>query len=296
MPKRFIPHSTIYHSPQSARNATRTADRGTSTARIASSQGPATGNKARATPPREARSARSTRSRRPAIGSKTSDTRLSTFSRRATTMLLLAVVAMVVMPGSVAWVTHNRTLPPVTIWTSRYDGHTMVHVYKSDTSQVVTIPMSDYIINVLAAELPSNAPTAALQAASIVARTYVIDQQHIRSAHGTAGSNLAFTHGADVSDNAAYDLPWMTVAAQQATYKNAYLWVVARYRSAVLKTDGQILVKHSTALPMTAKSAQQLNLSEATNLANHGWTATRLLQKFFPGANLGLDQQSLPPS
>ncbi|MCL6637120.1 MAG: SpoIID/LytB domain-containing protein [Alicyclobacillus sp.] len=157
-------------------------------------------------------------------------------------ILLLAGVwtAMVGIPGAAAWVVHRPTAGSVAAWLDSVDAHTPVRVYRMETGDVVTLPLNDYLVNVLAAEVSPDAPPDALAAAAVAARTYVIRALTHPQA---SGPTFAAQRGADVTDSAQLDLPWRTIADQERQFGAHQAAYTARFQQAVLATDGQILTQ-----------------------------------------------------
>ncbi|MCL6631815.1 MAG: SpoIID/LytB domain-containing protein [Alicyclobacillus herbarius] len=155
--------------------------------------------------------------------------------------LLVAVVffAMVVLPGVVAATVHQArgAADPLASWSTSRDAQATVRVYETKVKTVVEVPRNEYLLGVLAAEINPNAPMAALQAAAIAARTYVVHAQQVK----TKGRTDAAVHAADVTDNSAVDLPWLPETDWPQTFGDDAGVVKARLEQAVLSTDGIIL-------------------------------------------------------
>ena len=166
-------------------------------------------------------------------------------------LLLAAFVGLIGVPTLIALsVNRDHRLPVLALITTR-DAQDTLLVYRWNEGKVVRVPLSEYLVNVLAAEISPRAPMSALQAAAIAARTYAIrSTQHQLFSTPT----FAQSHGADVTDNGVLDLPWLTAAQQQARFGSQANADIVRYQQAVASTDGQILTYQSE--PILAFSFQ----------------------------------------
>ncbi|MCL6593110.1 MAG: SpoIID/LytB domain-containing protein [Alicyclobacillus sp.] len=160
---------------------------------------------------------------------------------RATLLLLGVWAAIVGLPSAAAWVVHRPTAGSVAAWMDSMDAHTPVRVYRMATGDVVTLPLNDYLVNVLAAEVSPDAPPDAMAAAAVAARTYVLRALTHPQA---SGPTFAAQRGADVTDSAQLDLPWRTIAEQERLFGPRQAAYTARFQQAVLATDGFILTQN----------------------------------------------------
>lgn len=149
----------------------------------------------------------------------------------------LAFLAIVVVPTGVAVAFKQpRTQPSIEAWLHAADEKTSIAVYQMQTGSVLHMPLGEYVMDVLAAELPPTTPMSALQAAAITARTYAVRSMAIAPAQ-----SLAQRHGAAVTDSGSLDLPVQTEAQQAVRFGTQLNAALARYQAAILATDGQIL-------------------------------------------------------
>lgn len=157
---------------------------------------------------------------------------------RGWTILSVAIAwgAIVALPGLVAVVRHGGIASTsASAWLTSPDANTFIRVYRINTGQIVTLPLANYLINVLAAEMSPNAPLPALEAAAVAARTYAV---HALTA---PVSTYAKEHGADVTDSPLLDLPWLNTAQQKQRFGSQQAWAVLHYEQAIFATDGQVL-------------------------------------------------------
>jgi len=141
-------------------------------------------------------------------------------------LILVIIPALIVSIWG--WLT-----PPPSILDSPYE----VAVYITSTSQVLMIPLEEYVAGVVAAEMPASFSTAALEAQAIAARTYAA---HRASKFGGAGCSQHSL--ADICDDPAHCQAFLPLEALQLKWGlvsfNEYH---TRIRRAVESTVGQII-------------------------------------------------------
>ena len=139
-----------------------------------------------------------------------------------------------------------RTADPI-------DAQTTVTVLQA--GQVRTLPLSDWLWGVLAAEMPASVEPEALRAQAVAARTYILERQaHRPSAHPDA----------DVCDDPACCTAWYDAEAMAEKWGAEAEANTRRVSAAVADTDGEILtydgapiraVFHSSSAGQTESSA-----------------------------------------
>ncbi|MCF8567181.1 SpoIID/LytB domain-containing protein [Alicyclobacillus tolerans] len=166
----------------------------------------------------------------------------------------LAFVGMVLIPSAIAVLTHRGQTEPVLSWVSSKDARVPIKVLEWNRGKVVTMPLNDYVLDVVAAEMNPSAPIAALEAAAVAARTYAI--RSMLPIPPGVQPTFAQSHGANVTDNATLDLPWLTTAQQEDKFGKADAVLTLRLEQAVQATDGQVLTYHGSPIVafMTALS------------------------------------------
>ena len=152
--------------------------------------------------------------------------------------LLCAFLVLVGVP-SVSAITMNRGVHmEVLNFVHTRDAQTSIRVLRWKHNDVVQMPLNDYLVNVLSAEMSPTAPFPALEAAAIAARTYAIRAMQPQL---FVTPTFAQTHAADVTDNPELDLPWLTSAEQQQVFKVQAGVDTLRLQQAVAATDGLVL-------------------------------------------------------
>lgn len=78
-----------------------------------------------------------------------------------------------------------------------------ISVYRADLKRIVTMPLSQYVEGVVAAEMPASFGDEALKAQAVVARTYVVKRMRL-----FGGPGLPLRPGADVSTDPLEGQAW----------------------------------------------------------------------------------------
>lgn len=158
-------------------------------------------------------------------------------------VLLTVVIVWATLRFSDARETHSDSI----------DAATKITVRRGDA--VETIPLSEWLPGVLAAEMPASFAPEALRAQAVAARTYILNRAaHRPSAHPDA----------DVCDDPACCTAWLSEAAMAEKWADGTAANRARIQAAVADTDGEILlyagepiraVFHSSSAGQTESSA-----------------------------------------
>lgn len=121
--------------------------------------------------------------------------------------------------------------PPPAVWdTTQSPGGTTVRLLQPD-GQVTTLDLEDYLVGVLAAEMPASFESAALEAQAVAARTYALS-------HQAKGPHLP---QADVCTDFACCQAYL--ATPPASWGAATKEYSEKLRSAVDATAGQVLTQ-----------------------------------------------------
>lgn len=151
----------------------------------------------------------------------------------------LIIIILVIIPALIVGIWGWRT-PPPSILDSPYE----VAVYITSTAQIVMMPLEEYVVGVVAAEMPAAFAPAALEAQAIAARTYAARRVREFGGGGCNGHPLA-----DICDNPAHCQAYLPLEALQLKWGlvgfNEYY---TRIRHAVENTVGQILTYRGQAI------------------------------------------------
>lgn len=147
--------------------------------------------------------------------------------RLATGALLLLIAFILGLPFLLSRQIPARFFPGVTI----------VRVYLHQENKVKPMQLEDYLVGVVAAEMPAEFPLEALKAQAVAARTYVVKRL------GAGGVANPLHPGADVCDDHRHGQAWLSREELKnrwgtLSYYNYYYKV----KRAVDETKGQVLV------------------------------------------------------
>jgi len=150
--------------------------------------------------------------------------------RRLATGAILLIIALILgLPFLL-----NRQIPA-----RFFPGVTIVRVFIHNENKIKPMQLEDYLVGVVAAEMPAEFPPEALKAQAVAARTYIVKRM---GAGGEAVANPLHP-GADVCDDPRHGQAWLS----REDLKNR--WGTLRYynyyykvKKAVDETRGQTLV------------------------------------------------------
>lgn len=164
--------------------------------------------------------------------------------------ILLAVVALwlclIVLPVAMAY-TGQEMGTAHEQWTETQgglnqdseDGKTLVQVYDKQQGKVVEMTLQDYLVGVVAAEMPASFEEEALKAQAVAARSYTVS----RMKENSQNENLYEQHqGADVCTDYHHCKAFLTPAERRQRYGANYEQYEQKVEQAVAQTDGQIAV------------------------------------------------------
>lgn len=111
-----------------------------------------------------------------------------------------------------------------------------IKIYHHATGKIETMPLEEYIIGVVAGEMPAAFPSEALKAQAIAARTYMAQRL-------VAGGIENPTHpGADICDDHRHGQAWLSKEEMKERWGTAgYLRYYPKIKLAVQATEGQVL-------------------------------------------------------
>lgn len=145
-------------------------------------------------------------------------------------LVLLAVVAAVAFPDAARDYV-QRALDP-----GEQEIRTDVRMYRHQTGEIINLSLEDYLIGVVAAEMPANFHSEALKAQAVSARTYVLKRLLAGGVANTAHP------GADACDDPRRGQGWLSREELRERwgiwdyYRNYY-----KIKRAVVATEGLTL-------------------------------------------------------
>lgn len=108
-----------------------------------------------------------------------------------------------------------------------------VAVYRSAQQKIETVPLEEYVIGVVASEMPAKFEMEALKAQSLAARTYIVRQL-------LAKENPSVPKGANVTDTQMNQV-YKNDAELRVLWGGDYDWKMKKVTEAVQATRGQII-------------------------------------------------------
>jgi stage II sporulation protein D len=108
-----------------------------------------------------------------------------------------------------------------------------VAVYRSKEKKVEHIPLEEYVIGVVAAEMPAEFELEALKAQALTARTYIVKQM-------INDQPISLPKGANVTDTVMHQVYYSDEELRRI-WGTDYEWKIKKITEAVRATQGQIL-------------------------------------------------------
>lgn len=118
-----------------------------------------------------------------------------------------------------------------------------VAVYRTQQQQLQTLPLEEYVVGVVASEMPADFEMEALKAQALTARTYIIQQLMNEE-------KLGVPDGADVTDTVTHQV-YKSDKELRELWKGEYSWKIEKVRKAVQETNGQILTFNGSPIDAT---------------------------------------------
>jgi stage II sporulation protein D len=154
----------------------------------------------------------------------------------AATLLIPAVLVLPFKDGKASGklgIDLTQATPTKESSASSRDAAVEVAVYRSSKSTIENVLLEDYLVGVVAAEMPADFNKEALKAQALTARTYIVKKM-------LSKDNLGVPKGAEVTDT-TFNQVYMNDAEQRKNWKADYEWKKKKILDAVRSTSGQIL-------------------------------------------------------
>jgi stage II sporulation protein D len=123
------------------------------------------------------------------------------------------------------------------------DSSVTVSVYRTQKSKIETVPLENYLVGVVAAEMPADFNEEALKAQALTARTYIVKKM-------VSKDTIGVPKGAQVSDS-ILNQAYMSDDEMHRNWGNDYNWKHKKILDAVRSTSGQILTYKGEAIQAT---------------------------------------------
>ncbi|MGE1164490.1 stage II sporulation protein D [Peribacillus simplex] len=109
-----------------------------------------------------------------------------------------------------------------------------VSVYRTNTKEIENIPLEEYVVGVVASEMPISFELEALKAQSLAARTFLVKQM-------LSNSKINLPDGTDITDNIQYHQVYKNKKELANEWQENYKKNISKIQRAVEATKGQIL-------------------------------------------------------
>ncbi|WP_066399599.1 stage II sporulation protein D [Cytobacillus eiseniae] len=108
-----------------------------------------------------------------------------------------------------------------------------ITVFRMKKKETITLPLEEYLVGVVASEMPREFEKEALKAQALAARTYIVNQMLNDNKSELPG-------GAVVTDTIDHQV-YKDEAELRVAFKSDYDWAIKKIREAVNETSGQII-------------------------------------------------------
>lgn len=118
-----------------------------------------------------------------------------------------------------------------------------VAVFRAAKEQVENIPLEEYVVGVVASEMPADFELEALKAQALTARTYIVKQL-------MSDKKMDLPDGAQVADTELFQV-YKSPDELQKIWGSDYNWKIDKLREAVQETKGQVLTYEGAPIDAT---------------------------------------------
>ena len=153
----------------------------------------------------------------------------------ASVLFYIAVFALVFV-GIPALIVSGRPWP-----SRRKMPEFSIRLFREDLGQVVEMNLEEYLVGVVAGEMPADFHLEALKAQAVAARTYALYRLGLK--HNSTNSDLTTEDGAHVSSDFRIGQAWISPEMQRERWGwYGYYQKHRRISTAIWATQGQVLV------------------------------------------------------
>lgn len=155
------------------------------------------------------------------------------------TMLIIAILGciMIVLPTLIVkWPFGSETESAITseeepehLETSFENDSLEVMVQRTDSEEVEEVPLEEYVVSVVASEMPADFAEEALKAQAVAARTYIIHHLQQQGDEETV-----------ITDSTEHQV-YKNEAELQESWGSDFHWKMEKVTAAVLATEGEII-------------------------------------------------------
>jgi stage II sporulation protein D len=163
----------------------------------------------------------------------------------AVTLIVPAILVLPFSEGKVSGKLGENLKPALKkSQTADADAGVEVAVYRFSKSKIEQIPLEDYLVGVVASEMPADFNDEALKAQALTARTYIVKQLMSKQNH------LGLPKGANVGDS-EMDQVYSSDDQLRKDWGADYSWKRKKILDAVKATSGQILTYNGEPIQAT---------------------------------------------
>jgi stage II sporulation protein D len=136
-----------------------------------------------------------------------------------------------------------------------------INMYNQWTKQLVELPIEEYLVGVVAGEMPATFDVEALKAQAVAARTFAVDKM---LSFGGRGCNLK--EGADVCSSFAHCQEWISEDMMRKNWGEEFDLKYEKVRQAVADTNGEIMKYNGKPIEVLYHSTSNGKTEEASEV------------------------------
>jgi stage II sporulation protein D len=150
--------------------------------------------------------------------------------------------------------------PDEIILTTDWEDVTIT-MYNQWTKELVELPLEEYLIGVVAGEMPATFDMEALKAQTVAARTFAVDKMI-----SFGGRGCSLKEGADVCSSFAHCQEWISEDMMRKNWGEEFDAKYAKIKQAVIDTKGEIMKYNGKPIEVLYHSTSNGKTEEASEV------------------------------
>ena len=157
--------------------------------------------------------------------------------------------------------TDNLDKDPKNIIIEKNNDQTNISMYNHREKKLVVMPLEEYLLGVVAGEMPASYNEEALKAQAVAARTLTIQKMPV---YGGRGCNQMT--GADVCSSFAHCQEWISEEQMRKNWGDQFEDYVGKIRRVIEETSGQIMTYNGKAIEVFYHSTSNGKTEEVSEV------------------------------
>ena len=141
---------------------------------------------------------------------------------------------------------------------------TSITMYDTGTKQLVTLSLEEYLVGVVAGEMPASFDSEALKAQAVAARTLAAGKMR-----SLGGSGCSLKEGADVCSSFSHCQEWISEDRMRKNWGDGFDAMYEKIKQAVADTKGEIMTYNGKPIEVLYHSTSNGKTEEASEVFSH---------------------------